>query len=44
MLILDSPGRLVGYIYCRTCRRCVQVDPEVFPPAPVSKSYRARLR
>ena len=44
MLILDSPGRLVGYIHCRTCRRCVQVDPEMLPPAPVSESYRARLR
>ena len=27
MLILDSPGRLVGYIHCRTCHRCVHVDP-----------------
>ena len=44
MLILDSPGRLVGYIHCRTCHRCVHVDPEMFPPAPISESYRARLR
>jgi len=28
MLILDSPGQLVGYIHCRT----VHVDPEMFPP------------
>ena len=44
MLILDSPGQLVGYIHCRTCHRCVHVNPEIFPPAPVSESYRARLR
>jgi hypothetical protein len=44
MLILDSPGQLVGYIHCRTCRRCVHVDPEMFPPAPIPESYRARLR
>jgi hypothetical protein len=44
MLILDSPGRHVGYIHCRTCRRCVHVDPEMFPPGPISEGYRARLR
>jgi len=44
MLIMDSPGRLVGYIHCRTCYRCVHVDPEMFPPAPIPDSYRARLR
>ena len=44
MLILDSPGRLVGYIHCRICFRCVHVDPKMFPPAPVPESYRARLR
>ena len=44
MLILDSPGRLVGYIHCRTCYRCAHVDPAIFPPAPVPESYRARLR
>jgi hypothetical protein len=44
MLMMESPGRLVGYIHCRTCHRCVHVDPEMFPPAPVPESYRARLR
>jgi len=44
MLIGYSPGQLVGYIHCRTCHRCVHVDPEMFPPAPVPESYRARLR
>ena len=44
MFIVDSPGRLVGYIHCRTCYRCVHVDPEIFPPAPAPESYRARLR
>jgi hypothetical protein len=44
MLIGYSPGRLVGYIHCRTCHRCVQVDPDTLPPAPISESYRARLR
>jgi len=44
MLIGYSPGRLVGYIHCRTCHRYVHVDPEMFPPAPVPESYRARLR
>ena len=44
MPILDSPGQLVGYIHCRTCHRCVHVDPEMFPPAPVPESYLARLR
>ena len=44
MPILDSPGQLVGYIHYRTCHRCVHVDPEMFPPAPVPESYRARLR
>jgi hypothetical protein len=44
MFIVDSPGRLVGYIHCRTCYRCVHVDPDIFPPAPIPESYRARLR
>ena len=39
-----SPGRLVGYIHCRTCFRCVHVDPDRFPPAPIPEIYRARLR
>src|SRR5688572_541410 len=42
--IVDSPGRLVGYVHCRTCHRCVHVDLEAFPTAPVPESYRARLR
>jgi hypothetical protein len=45
MLILDSPGRLVGYIHCRTCCRCVHVDPEMFPPAPhPTRSARAAAK
>ena len=43
MLIFGAPGRLVGYVHCRTCFRCVHVDPDMFPPAPVPESYRARL-
>jgi hypothetical protein len=44
MPIGSSPGELVGFIHCRTCRRSVQVDPATFSPAPVPESYRARLR
>ena len=44
MYSADSPGRLVGYIHCRTCYRRVHIDPDTFPPAPIPKGYRARLR
>ena len=44
MLIGDSPGRLVGYIFCRTCHRCAHVDPDTLPPAPITENYRSRLR
>ena len=37
MFIVDSPGRLVGNIHCRTWYRCVQVDPDIFPPAPIPR-------
>jgi ferredoxin len=43
MPILDSPGQLVGYIYCRTCHRCAHVDPEMFPAAqPEQSTHRHR--
>ena len=44
MLILGSPGQLVGTIECKSCFRRVRVDPRSLPPAPIAESFRRRLR